>query len=46
MTIVPLDMYFDDKGRVKIHIGVAKGRKLHDKRAADAERREHVAELG
>jgi SsrA-binding protein len=38
MTIVPLDMYFDDKGRVKVHIGVAKGRKLHDKRAADAAR--------
>ena len=38
MTIVPLTMYFDDKGRVKLKIGVAKGKKNHDKRAAEAER--------
>ena len=38
MTIVPLSMYFDDKGRVKLKIGIAKGKKLHDKRATEAER--------
>lgn len=38
MTIVPLEMYFDDQGRVKLRLGVAKGKKVHDKRAATAER--------
>jgi len=31
MTIVPTSMYFD-KGRAKLEIGIAKGKKLHDKR--------------
>ena len=38
MTIVPLAMYFDARGRVKLKLGIAKGKKLHDKRAAEAER--------
>ena len=38
MTIVPLVMYFNDKGRVKLKIGIAKGKKNHDKRATEAER--------
>ena len=38
MTIVPLVMYFNDKGRVKLKIALAKGKKIHDKRAAEAER--------
>ncbi|EPX82857.1 SsrA-binding protein [Rubellimicrobium thermophilum DSM 16684] len=38
MTIVPLSMYFNDKGRVKLKLGIAKGKKLHDKRASEAER--------
>ena len=38
LTIVPLVMYFNDKGRVKLKIAIAKGKKLHDKRAAEAER--------
>jgi SsrA-binding protein len=38
MTIVPLVMYFNDKGRVKLKIAIAKGKKLHDKRASEAER--------
>lgn len=38
MTIVPLVMYFNDKGRVKLKIAIAKGKKLHDKRATEAER--------
>lgn len=38
MTIVPLVMYFNDKGRVKLKIAIAKGKQLHDKRATEAER--------
>ncbi len=33
MTLVPLVMYFNDRGRVKLKIGTAKGKKLADKRA-------------
>ena len=43
-TLVPLDLHFKD-GRVKLNIGLAKGKKMHDKREADAERdwkREHA----
>ena len=32
MTLVPLKMYFNDKGRVKLLIGIAKGKKVADKR--------------
>jgi SsrA-binding protein len=32
MTIVPLKLYFDERGRAKIEIALAKGKKLHDKR--------------
>ena len=32
MTIVPLKLYFNDKGRAKIEIALGKGKKLHDKR--------------
>jgi SsrA-binding protein len=38
MTLVPLVMYFNDRGLVKLKIGVAKGKKNHDKRASDAKR--------
>jgi SsrA-binding protein len=38
MTIVPLVMYFNDKGLVKLMIGTAKGKKNHDKRATEAKR--------
>ena len=38
MTIVPLVMYFNDKGFVKLKIGIAKGKKNHDKRADSAKR--------
>ena len=38
MTIVPLVMYINDRGLVKLKIGIAKGKKLHDKRATDAKR--------
>lgn len=36
-TLVPLDMHFS-KGRVKLQIGLAKGKKQHDKRATEKER--------
>jgi SsrA-binding protein len=38
MTLVPLVLYFNDKGLVKLKIGIAKGKKVHDKRADDAKR--------
>lgn len=38
MTLVPLVMYFNHKGRVKVKIGVAKGKKLADKRETSAKR--------
>jgi len=31
-TIIPLRIFFSDKGLAKIEIGLAKGKKLHDKR--------------
>ncbi|MFK7877644.1 MAG: SsrA-binding protein SmpB [Paracoccaceae bacterium] len=38
MTLVPLVMYFNHRGRVKIKLGIAKGKKLHDKRETSAKR--------
>ena len=38
MTLVPLVMYFNDRGIVKLKIGVAKGKKLADKRETEAKR--------
>ncbi|MEY2928148.1 MAG: SsrA-binding protein SmpB [Pseudomonadota bacterium] len=32
MTLVPLSIYFNNRGRAKIEIAIAKGRKAHDKR--------------
>lgn len=32
LTIVPLSIYFNEKNRAKASIGLAKGKKLHDKR--------------
>lgn len=37
-TLVPLKLYFTAKGRVKALIGLAKGKKQHDKRAAIKDR--------
>lgn len=31
-TIIPLKVFFSEKGHVKVEIGLAKGKKLHDKR--------------
>jgi SsrA-binding protein len=38
MTIVPLKMYFNDKGRAKVEIALARGKKLHDKRETEKKR--------
>lgn len=38
MTLVPIVMYFNHKGRAKIKIGIAKGKKTHDKRETEAKR--------
>jgi SsrA-binding protein len=38
LTLIPTKMYWNDKGLAKLEIGVAKGKKLHDKRATEADR--------
>ena len=38
MTLVPLVMYFNHRGKAKIKIGIAKGKKNHDKRETSAKR--------
>lgn len=38
MTLVPLKAYFNAKGRAKLEIGLAKGKKIHDKRDTEKER--------
>jgi SsrA-binding protein len=38
MTVVPLKMYFNDKGRAKVELALAKGKKLHDKRETEKKR--------
>jgi len=38
MTLVPLVLYFNHKGRAKLKIGIAKGKKNQDKRATEAKR--------
>ena|ERR1700741_10604 len=38
MTLIPLRLYFNAKGRAKLELGVAKGKKLHDKRESEKKR--------
>ena len=38
MTLVPLKLYFNDRGKAKLQLGIAKGKKLADKRATAAKR--------
>ena len=38
MTLVPLKLYFNERGRAKIEIAVARGKKLHDKRETEKQR--------
>jgi SsrA-binding protein len=38
MTIVPLKLFFNDRGRAKIEIALAKGKQIHDKRETEKQR--------
>ena len=38
MTLVPLKVYFNEKGRAKLTLAIGRGKKLHDKRATEKER--------
>jgi SsrA-binding protein len=38
MTLVPLDIHFTLRGMAKVQLGLAKGKKLHDKREASKQR--------
>jgi len=38
MTLIPLKVYFNPKGIAKIEIGIARGKKLHDKRETEKAR--------
>ena len=38
MTLIPLKMYFNPKGVAKLELGIAKGKKLHDKRETEKQR--------
>jgi SsrA-binding protein len=38
MTLVPLKLYFNEKGRAKLELALARGKKLHDKRETEKKR--------
>ena len=38
MTIVPLKLFFNDKGRAKLEIAIARGKQVHDKRETEKQR--------
>src|SRR5215472_8418469 len=38
MTLIPLRLYFNPKGIAKLELGIAKGKKLHDKRETEKKR--------
>ncbi len=38
MTLIPLSIYFNERGRAKVELALAKGKKKHDKREAIRER--------
>ena len=38
MTVVPLKIYFNDQGRAKVELALARGKKLHDKRETSKQR--------
>jgi SsrA-binding protein len=38
MTMVPLELYFNRRGRAKLRLALAQGKKLHDKRETSAKR--------
>ena len=38
LTVVPLRLYINDRGRAKVELGLGKGKQLHDRRRDIAER--------
>jgi SsrA-binding protein len=44
LTLVPLELFFNPRGKAKVTLALAKGKKQHDKRA-DARRREDEREM-
>ena len=38
LTLVPLSLYFNSRGRAKVELAVARGKKMHDKRETEKER--------
>jgi SsrA-binding protein len=38
MTLVPLSLFFDERGIAKVELGLARGKKQYDKRAAEKKR--------
>jgi SsrA-binding protein len=38
LTLVPLKLYFNERGRAKLLLAVARGKKLHDKRETEKQR--------
>jgi SsrA-binding protein len=38
MTLVPLNIHYNPKGMAKLELGIARGKKLHDKRETEKER--------
>lgn len=38
ITLVPISLYFNDRGRIKLELGVGKGKKLYDKRSTEKDR--------
>ena len=38
MTLIPLSIYFNGRGRAKVELALAKGKKLHDKRETEKTR--------
>jgi SsrA-binding protein len=38
LTLVPLKLYFNERGRVKIEIGLARGKRKYDKRQSEKKR--------
>ncbi len=38
MAVVPLRLYFNARGIAKVQLGIAKGKKLHDKRETEKKR--------
>src|SRR3712207_5898507 len=37
-SLIPLKIYFNDRGRAKVELGLGRGKKLHDKREAEKEK--------